>query len=310
MSFALFNLFACFGKKAPKPSFEAWLGQHFPGQFEVLQTSTDFNLKDYYLGKRRALLADKADPEVQFALHWLKSPPDFGLTQAGVQAALDSCRANVAQARAFAKLLKANGLDKISVGASGENAYLMVFAEPTPDQRHETLSRLQTALAGQRDWAEHEFWVMLMEPNAYQTEFRDIIPDWHWRRPDGWQRNKCIMENQISDLQGQTIPDLMRGWAISTVAERTEVFRAEAHRQASAWAEKNLPKPFYLEPSHLVQMGRDDRDPLAIEYDFPVHTAKPHELESTIENSITGYVSGIYQTDKRTFNRIKFKKEL
>jgi hypothetical protein len=309
MFLALFNLFGCFGKKPPKPSFEAWLEQNFPGQFEVLSTSSNFNLKDYYLGKRTSLLADKSDPDVQFALRWLKSPPDFGLTKAEVQAALDSCRANVAQARALLNLLKTNGFDKISVSASGPNAYLMAFAEPTSAQRLETLAQLKTALAGQPDWAERTFWVMLMEPTAYQTEFRDIIPGWHWERPDGWQRNKCIMENQINDLR-QPIAALMRGWTVSTVSDHTEVFRAEAHRQALVWAEKKLPKPFYLEPAHLVQMERDERDPLAIHYHFPVHPTQPDSLEGTVENSIIGYVSGIYQTDDKTFTRIKHQKEL
>ena len=115
----MFSLFGCFRKKNAKVTLGSWLETHFPGQFEVVQSNLNLNVMDLYYGRKLALIADKADPEVQWMVNWQKDATDLGLNVAEVQAASDSARSDVAQARALFGLLKNAGLERFSVGVIG-----------------------------------------------------------------------------------------------------------------------------------------------------------------------------------------------
>ena len=74
---------------------------------------------------------------------------------------------------------------------------------------------------------------------------------------------------------------------------------------ASAWATKNLSSPFYLEKDQMITIGPDDEDPLAIEFQFPYFTSKPDTTVSGFEDNALGHVRVVYQTDQKTFGKIK-----
>lgn len=98
---------------------------------------------------------------------------------------------------------------------------------------------------------------------------------------------------------------LNTGWAISTKSERSLTHQDEAYQAASTWATKNLTSPFYLEKDQMITIGPDDDDPMGIEFGFPYFTSKPDTTVSGFEDSALGYVRVVYQTDQKTFGKIK-----
>ncbi len=122
--------------------------------------------------------------------------------------------------------------------------------------------------------------------------------------------------------QGIPVSALMGGWELHDNADRTSRYIEEVYPKALAWAEKNLPKPFYLEPIQMVayelgKMPRADNtsDPMTIQFSFPYFKTKPTAADSTEtaeteQMEPTGYVTGIYHVDQKTFEKIKRIKEL
>jgi len=55
----------------------------------------------------------------------------------------------------------------------------------------------------------------------------------------------------------------------------------------------------------MITIGPDDEDPLAIEFQFPYFTSKPDTTVSGFEDNALGHVRVVYQTDQKTFGKIK-----
>lgn len=308
-SLAMFSFFGCFKKKPAPNNIETWLEAQFPGQFEVLHSNLNFNVMDMYRGKKTALVADKADPDVQFLLFWKKDSTDLRLTNEEVQTSFETAKRDVAQARDLFKLLKNKDLEKISVGVIEPAAYILIFAEPDAAMREEVLTKIKAALDERGEASQKSIWIEWMEPSAYGQKFGDIIPNGHWKTEPGWQEQEKIMSLNFEYRKEVSVATLMRHWEANPMSKRGAADRDDAYRQAKIWAEKNLPKPFYLEPEQLVGFEVDKQDGLAIHYHFPYFDARPGEGDSGLMEP-KGYVSGLYHTEKKTFSGIKKQKEL
>ena len=306
-SLAMFSFFGCFKKKPTPVNIETWLEAQFPGQFEVLHSNLNFNVMDMYRGKKTALVAEKADPEVQFVLFWKKDLPDVGLTKEEVQTAFETAKNDIAQARDLFKQLKNKGLEKISIGVIEPAAYILVFAEPTTATREEVLTKIKSVLDATS--GPTSIWIEMMEPSAFGQKFGDIIPNGHWKTETGWQEQEKIMSLNFEYRKNMSVATLTRHWQVNPMSKRGAADREDAYRQAKIWAEKNLPKPFYLEPNQMVGFETDEKDGLAVHYHFPFFDVQPSESDS---NSVEpkGYVSGLYHTKKKTFSNIRKQKEL
>lgn len=306
-SLAMFSLFGCFKKKPAPNNIETWLETQFPGQFEVVHSNLNYNAMDMYRGRKTALVADKADPDVQFLLFWQKDSPDVGLTKEVLQTAFKTAKRDVAQARDLFNLLKNKDLEKISVGVIEPAAYILVFAEPDATTREEVLTKIKSALDAAN--APTSIWVEWMEPSAYRQKFSDIIPNGHWKTEMSWQEQEKIMSLNFEHRKEVSAATLMRHWEVNPMSKRGDADRKDAYRQAKIWAEKNLPKPFYLEPNQIIGFEVDEKDGLAIHYHFPYFDAKPREQDSGLVEP-KGYISGLYHTVEKTFKNIRKRKEL
>ncbi len=306
-SLAMFSLFGCFRKKPAPNNIETWLEARFPGQFETVLSNFNLNVMDMYYGKKTALIAEKNDPEVQFVLFWKKDSTDLGLTKEEVHTAFETAKRDVAQARDLFKLLKNKGLEKISVGVIEPAVYILMFAEPDATTREEVLTKIKSALDAAN--APTSIWIEWMEPSTYGQKFGDIIPNGHWKTETGWQEQEKIMSLNFEYRKEVAVETLMRHWEANPMSKRGAADRDDAYRQAKIWAEKNLPKPFYLEPNQMVGFETDEKDGLAVHYHFPYFDARPREEDSGLVEP-KGYVSGLYHTEKKTFRGIKKQKEL
>ncbi|MCC6413220.1 MAG: hypothetical protein IT270_16270 [Saprospiraceae bacterium] len=297
----MFSLFSCFKKKSPaKSDFPSWLETHYPDKFTVLESGSNYDIMDYLKGKKQTWVAEKADPDVQFLMYWNKNADTLAITTAELQKEWDIARDNTRRARELYTMLKEAGLENVSAGASSNKGNILVFAEPTPEQR-EALAKILTQLRPKLRTAGFEsVWTGIMEPSAYKYHFEDIIPAPHWRRAGGWQDNNLLFFAKWA-LQDPT-PERFQ---YNNACDRNGAISDEAAVEAQAWAEKNLKKPFYLEKETGYSVGDDPSDPLKVVYEFPLYTAKP----ANNEDEPIGYVSVTYHVDKRTFTGIKQVKD-
>lgn len=303
---AILSFFGCFKNKSKTPrNVEAWLELHFPQKFEVLSSGSNFDIVNFFTGKRQSVLADRADSTVQFVIYWQKGSEDFGLYESTVEQEYQAAKTNTQRARDFYKRLKDKGLEQFSIGMNGNRAYVLIYEEPTPTVRAHTLTLLKSVLDTQKETPADNFQVSFMEPTAYQSEFKEVIPNWNWNRPDGWYKNVCILSLEMDVSKGMNLEKLSRQWTINSMADRTESYRAESYKYVAAWAEKHLSKPFYLEPDLAAEFEAPLTDPMSIRYRFAYYKT---EAETKGENAAMaepiGYVSVLYQADEKTFTKI------
>jgi hypothetical protein len=277
-----------------------------------------------FTGKKTAVLADKSDPDVQFTAHWskpTKNEQSLGLDSIEVQQKLDACRADVKRARELFQLLKDAGLLQCSVGSIDSAAYVLVFAEPTPAMRKQILTAVTSVLESRTTQPQTSIWVEIMEPAFYHNLFQDIVPHAIWQRPGTLMSYNKIMSVDFEWNKRIPVSDLMQGWELNKEANRAIVYQKSAYLKAQAWAKKNLPQPFYLEPEQMVSYNHEiepnnnkEQHLLEIRFGFPYFDNKPVEADSTETNSVSdlepkGYVTGIYNVDDQSFTKIKVQKE-
>jgi hypothetical protein len=306
----MFSIFSCFGKKPKRDNLESWLNKNFPEKFVVLNNRRDMQPRFFIEKKMTSVVASAADPELQFIIDWYKDKPDLGVSKVEIQSAYDHSHRETEESRALFKEVKDKGIASTSVCVIEDASYFLIYAEPTPDKRRTYLKQIVELLNQLPDHNQTSIWIEFMEDSVYQHEFKDIIPKGYWDRPDTYhQRNKTVSLyfDWTPDLN---IDELMHRWTVNIQSDRSGIFMADAFKIASQWAEKNLPQPYYLEPDQMVQIGLDETDLMAIHFDFPYFLEKPAEDGSDFDQKLKGYVSGVYQTDLKTFSKIKKVKEL
>jgi hypothetical protein len=156
------------------------------------------------------------------------------------------------------------------------------------------------------------FEVMIMEPAVYGTEFQQIVPAGHWKRLDSWHHNNQIMELSIPLDPIPSVQSLSKQWRFNTNSERMTTIIAAAHKEAVAWAKKNIKKPVTIEGANMVQFGLVEGDGLKVEIDFPMQEGEMGEIGEVGEmgeiGEVGSYVTGVYDIDEGTFTKMKVRK--
>jgi hypothetical protein len=300
---AILSFFGCLKNKSKTPkNVEAWLELHFPQKFDVLSSGSNFDIVNFFTGKRQSVLADRADSTLQFVIYWQKGSEDFGLTDSTVEQEYQAAKTNTQRARDFHKRLKNKGLEQFSIGMNGDQAYLLIYEEPSRAARTQALAILKSVLDAQQELPADQFQISYMEPAAYQIEFKEIIPNWNWKRPDGWYHNNCILSLDFDATKGIKPEKLGRLWTINTSSERTTPYQEDAFKYASEWAAQHLSKPYYLEPE-MVEFSALDN--MSIRFRFPYYKTKPEtEGDSTSTAEPIGWVAVHYQAEEKKCTKI------
>lgn len=309
----MFSIFGCFRQKTPPKNIEAWLEQSFPGKYQVLASNIRMlDIMAQFKGEKRAVIADKSDPELQFLLDWQKGETSLGLSPETVTEARNIAQYQLASARELLKLLQQHGLEKYAVGVLDREVFIQVFAEPDPAARKRTSEVCLDVLNNWKKSAGLSFRIQFMEPAEYRAKFQDIIPSGHFFQETGWQRRKEIMSLRFD---WDHLKNTSLHWEINPESERAMQFSDFSFEQAQAWGEKNLPKPFFMERSALTGFeiikhpGKNDQTPPknspAVRYGFPYFAEKLPAEKTGLEPDPIGYVTGIYSYDDKTFTQIR-----
>ncbi len=286
-------------------NLESWLEIHFPGKYLVAENIIDINPIRLVDKKKKSIVADRNDPEVQMVVNWNKTQPDLGITIDDLQAKWEKGKKEVTAGRNLFKALKENGLDKVSAGVIEQAAYILIYEEPTAELRKAYLAKIMATVDALPDHNQTSIWIECMEPSAYKDQFKDIITLDYWNRGDSYHDHKKIMSVDFEWSPGLEVEIMNTKWSINSASDRCTQYRENAYQAALTWAEKNLQTPFYLDKDHMVGVGVDDIDPLALEFDFPYYASKPDTSVSGYDDNAVGFVNGIYQTEHKTFTKIK-----
>ncbi len=295
------SIFSCFRKKE---NLQSWLDKKFPGQFEVVDSRRRFMEKFQFSKKVTSVVAFKQDTLVEFVIVWYRDAPDLRMTTTEVEDALAKSKLNVANAHHLFGELTAKDPFHVSVGVIDSAAYFLVYAEPTLANRKKYLDQILQML----DHAEHtqkDIWIEFMEDTAYYKEFKDIVSAGYWNRIDHFHQDNKTVSMDFKWSPGIKSDSLMPHWAANTESLRSSLWREEAYKSALIWAEKNIKSPYYIEPVQLVWNDPDEHDPMSIHFHFPYYPAKPAEDNEDPEANRIGFISGVYQVDKKTFSKIE-----
>lgn len=294
--------FACTRRKSPPDNLAAWLEQHFPGRFEIVDTQTEDPIRNMSFKIKRSVVADKSDPLLQIRLRWDKREPGLGLRPEAVDSGFARARPLLADARSLSDALKAAGLKRVSAGIWNGDAQVLLFEEPTPEYRKQTLNALSTALAQWRAAGRYGLKVQFMEPAVWKTEFGDIVPLAHWVRPDSWQTRNTILLLALTEDEPYEPRDAEQVLRINTGSERLSQWADAARPQAERWAQEHL-KPPYAFFTNLVQYEAMEHK-LGASLWFPF----TYSAEAVDGAAVDGYVVGQYGLDSGTFERLRLKK--
>jgi len=306
------TLFGCFRKKtSSKKNVESELELMFPGQFQVLDSNIKvLDIMAQFKGDKKAVIADKADPDVQFFLDWQKGTSTVCFDSTTVIAAHERAKKDVHQARELFNQLKNNGLRNFSLGVIDNAAYIQVFAEPTPALRKQTLEILKTVLEPSPRRAQTSIFIELLEPEAFHQDYQDIIPATHWQTGAGIQGKQKILSLDFELGASMNIQELMRHWEVNTAATRLNQAQDEAFKTAQNWAEKNLPKPIFMSGENYMSVETLESEEPAIRLGFPYYDKDlTAEQKLTSDEAPKGFVSGIYFFDQKVFTKLRKQAE-
>jgi len=302
------SLFSCFGKK--KENLQSWLDKNFPGQYEIVESRQRFMEHFQFSKKMTTVVSAKADPDVQFVVYWLKDKEGLNVTREEIEHSFEKSKKEASQARMLFQALAEEGTSKVSVGVVDDAAYFLVYDEPTPDARKKYLTQIQSMLDRRSAADQTNIFIEFMEDSVYQQEFKDIVPAGYWARIDHYHEDNNTVSIDYSWIPGMKVEKLMTMWAVNTISKRSSLYKAAAYEQALQWAQKNIQGPFYLEPGHYVWSGKNEKEPMGMDFDFPYYASKPATDDAEIESLRLGYVSGIYQVDQNLFTKIEKRKNV
>lgn len=310
MAICMMSIFGCFSKKKKPETLSGWLESNFPNEIILDHDLISLHPMALFDHKKASILADQKDPEVQIRVNWISSQDGLGLSKDDIRSAMDQSRKDVENARRLYARLRDNGMNFFSVSVIKKAGYILLFKEPDAAMRQTNLERITGTLKANPDIDLSDLWVECMEEKAFNEEFKEIVPFGYWQRGDSYHDLNKILSLTFKwtpDLRTETISS---GWTINPESERSSAYMDTSFEIAKAWADTHVPKPFYLEPSQMVMVEPDDNDPMAIRFHFPYFASKPDTEEFGFEKNALGYVTGVYQTDQKTFSNIKKIDEL
>lgn len=287
--------YQCKRKKAPVTDLQAWLETHYQGRFQVVSTTTDDAIRHLSFKVKKSVVAEAANPMVQAVFRWDKREQDLGLTTAEVDTAFANAAVEWQDATALYAVLKKHGFENTAVSIRKGMAVVLVFAEPTPQVRHEQLFRFEKALA---DWPAADRYdkeLAFMEPSEWGREFQETVPLTYWE-PSGLHYRKHLVFNVFCQHDRPfSAKELGRAWAFNTQGDRFLVFLEKAREAMNSWAEQHYKKPY-----HLLEMSEYDPGgpgSTSLKFKFPFTDQPVESLDADI--SPDGYFVVDFDIDKQ-----------
>jgi hypothetical protein len=312
-SIGIFALNACFRKKGEPKNIESWLDRHMPGQLQVVNSNLKMlDVMAQFKGEKQALVADQHNQEIQFLLDWEKDSSDLGLNKSYIEDQLAYAREGYRKSTELYQQFASAGLEKVAVGVHHLNIYVQYYAEPGPEERE---NFRKAVLQVMNQWIKtdgYTLYFQIMEPSAYHTKLKNIIPAGHFLTENGWQQEHEILSLSIywRDIKAESW-----NWDINTASLRGQAITDQAFEKASEWAQKHLPAGARLEEGKLIGFELikhpDPAYQMADAHSPSIRISFPYTLDKkkTEEEEPDGFVTCVYVLDGQKIGQFKKEKE-
>ncbi len=316
--FTALCLFAhgCFEPQKPPANVSEWIEQKFHGQLEVknawIKMSETYSVPTD--GMWQALVVDKSNPEVQFLLIWKENTPDFGLKVDDVQHQYEYAQEIISKGEALCQWLEEAGVPHCAVNLGGTDINLMVFAEPSPENRAQIIARARPVM---ERYIHHTCcWtirISMLEPAGYRQKFQIYVPEGIFYTDLDWMKAQTILTTWLEWDYWNKRPDEMPHWVVNSQSDRCSTEYLESARlQAQAWAKTHLPASIVLEPGKSIpfefQKNPDAntqapaRNTPGLRFAFPFFDTK-----AVSNKDPKGYITGVYLPDDQSFTTMRMQ---
>ncbi len=290
-------IFSCTRRKKAPGNISEWLEVHFPGRFDVVDTRTSDPIKNLSFKVKKSVIAEKSDSLLQIELTWDAREPNLGLSVEKIESLLQEAKPALADTRELLSLVKATDLSGASVSVDRGDACVLVFEEPTPEQRKKVLNTLKSVYESWEAAGQNRLWLIFMEPSVKGIEFAEIVPLVHRVRPDSWQIRHTLVDLIIEPGTDFNVTKLNQQWRFNTNSDRLLAWLDKARPIAEQWASEHLKKKVYFNTqSEYTALEKQ----LGAELRFPFSYQE--------NDSIAGYIQGNYLLDANRFENLEVSK--
>ena len=296
-----------FSKKTKITHIKDWLEKEYPNRFDVLDNYTKDIIRNLSFSVKGSIVAEKSNPLIQADLPWDKRQIEIGLSKTLVDNAFANAHQAYKDALLLHKLLNENGLTEIAVGVDKRTVKVLIFAEPTPKQRQNSLVLLEKSFA---EWQKEEarnIEIYYLEPNGKDTSLNEIVPLIYWTNGYVEFQKNMLYWIACYAIDKFSAKKLVHDWNFNTESRRFTSSVEKAREEAQKWASEHIKRPFTLLNSAEFDQPYSDRDVVNIR--FPLVYQLLKEENKDIMKYVDGYISMDYHVEEKVFKQIKLVKE-
>jgi hypothetical protein len=305
----LLLLFAsCFRKKTAAPNLQDWLETNYPGRFRILSTQTDDAIRNLSFKVKKSLVAEQSDTMVQALLKWDVRQTDLGLTKAMVEGTFAGAARELSDAKTLFRAVKAAGFDNVAASVNNWTATILIFAEPTPEHRRQSLALAEKAFAQWQREASYDLAVVYVEPDETGKHFREVVPASFWAQHSSEYLPSFLFQLTCPHSRQFVAADLAGEWKFNTESHRYKEYSGQVRSAVEAWTPKHLKQPFtMLSISEIEQTGHD---PAVITFRYPfVKKATAETAASSFEEEPDGYIVADFDVDNGKMGSINISED-
>ena len=303
----LILLFTQCRRKPKSPNITDWLEKEYPNRFEVLDTYTRDVIRHLSFSVKGSFVAEKSNPLIQVNLHWDKRVADIELSKSMVDSAFAKAHREYNDAQSLYKSLQSNGLHDIAVGMDRGMAKVLIFAEPTPEHRQNSLILLEKGFAEWQKEEEHDINIYYLEPTEKDKSFKEIVPLLYWYNGFAEFKKNMLYWIVCPATQPFSAKEFAKKWKYNTSCNRFVSKIENARKDAQKWASEHIKRPFTLLETVEFDQSYENMNLVKLKFPLVYKPIKEEETDSLIE--IEGYISMNYKVEENTFGQIKLTKE-
>lgn len=293
-------VFGCSRKKKTPENLAQWLEAHYPGRYEVVETSIADPIRNMSFKAKKSIVCVKGDSLLQIQIAWDKRDANLGLSGFNPDSSFAQAKNELDKSRQLLQWVKAATDKKISVSVRYGVAYIFVFEEPSPENRKLVAAQLAAPVS---QWLETTYQqglaIHFMAPEVYRTEFEDIVPLKVWIRPDIWLKRKMIISLFVEETKDFSTKKAEKLWQLNLHADKILQWTEKAYPIAQNWARSHIKQAHNLSQNARFSLLKNQ---LGILIEFPVQYANAPEEEEEPD-----YVSCVYSMDDGQFGQLKIE---
>lgn len=294
-------------RKPKKPNITDWLEKEFPNRFQVVDTYTRDIIHHLSFSAKGSFIAEKSNPLIQVNLHWDKRVSDLDLSKPIVDSAFSIAHREYRDALSLYKSLQSNGLQDIAVGMEKGTAKVLIFAEPTPENRKNCLILLEKGFNTWQKEAKYDTHIFFVEPSEKDKVFKEIVPLIYWTNSFAEFQKSMLYWITCPDSDAFSAKSLANEWHFNTGSNRFLTTIETAREAANKWASEHIKRPYTLLETAEFDQSYQNNNIVNLKFPLVYKTLKEEETDSLLQAE--AYISMDYKIEEKTFGQIKLTKE-